>query len=213
MDRRLFVAGLMLAASPLAITHTAAQPAPMPPGGMPAPQYLAAAGRGGMFLEETARDAYEKTRDPRVKRFARAEVVEQVGLTDKLSARAPMMAGAPGASPPGGVVGGLVAAPFVVAGAAVGTVGAVVGAPAAMTSDAQKAETIARLRGTPPGPSYDALFVQAQLMGHQEALAIHGTYAQSGDDPALRRIARGALPLIRQHIATLSRMQGAAPQG
>ena len=212
MYRRQFIAGLMLATSPLAITQTVAQPAP-PPGAIPAPTYLAMAAKGGMLLEETARDAFNKSQDPRVKKFSRAEVVEQVNLTDKLMARTPpgLMAGAAGGIGPGGVVGGLVAAPFVVAGAAVGAAGSLVGlggAPVPMTSDAQKADMIARIQSTAPGPQYDALFVQAQLMGHQEAYAIHSSYAQSGDDPALRRVARGALPLIRLHISQLSRMQG-----
>jgi predicted outer membrane protein len=218
MHRRQFIAGLMLATAPMAITRTAvAQPAPA--GTIPASQYLAMASSGGMFLEETSRDAFEKTQNPGVKRFARAEVVEQVNLTDKLSARAggvPQAGMAPGT--PGGPVGGLVAAPFVAAGTIVGgtagAVGTVLGVPpAAMTSDAQKAEMAGRLRAMPGGPDYDALYVQAQLMGHQESLALHGAYAQSGDDPGLRRVARSALPLIRLHISQLSRMQGGRGRG
>jgi predicted outer membrane protein len=210
MYRRQFIAGLMLATSPLAITHTVAQPVGAP-GAIPAPVYLSMAAKGGMLLEETARDAFNKTQEPRVKKFARAEVVEQVNLTDKLTANVPpgLMAGA-GAAPGGGLVGGLVAAPFMVAGAAVGAAGTLLGLggqPVPMTSDAQKADMIARIQSTAPGPQYDALFVQTQLMGHHEAYAVHSNYAQSGDDPALRRVARGALPLLRLHIAQLTRMQ------
>jgi predicted outer membrane protein len=219
MYRRQFLAGLLLATSPLAITHTVAQPAPAP-GAIPAPMYLAMAAKGGMLLEETARDAYAKTQDPRVKKFSRAEVVEQVTLTDKLSASTPpgLMAGAAAGMPPGGLVGGLVAAPFMVAGAAAGAAGTLLGMggqPVPMTSDAQKADMIARIQSTAAGPQNDALFVQTQLMGHHEAYAIHSNYAQNGDDPALRRVARGALPLLRLHIAQLTRMQGMAggPQG
>ncbi|AMB46974.1 hypothetical protein Y590_18705 [Methylobacterium sp. AMS5] len=51
----------------------------------------------------------------------------------------------------------------------------------------------------PPGPEYDAMFVNASLQGHQEADPIHGSYAQAGDDPALRCIAAGALPLPAAH--------------
>ena len=103
MYRRQFIAGLMLATSPLAITHTVAQPAPAP-GAIPAPMYLSMAAKGGMMLEETARDAFNKTQDPRVKKFSRAEVLEQVNLTDKLSANTPpgLMAGAAGGMAPGG---------------------------------------------------------------------------------------------------------------
>jgi predicted outer membrane protein len=210
MDRRQFAMGLLFATAPMAITRTAvAQPAPA--GAIPAREYLAMASRGGMLLEETARSAFDKTQNPRVKRFSRAEVVEQVNLTDRLSAASGMAAaGVPMAAgaPPGGLVGGLVEAPFVATGAVVGAAGSVLGvAPAAMTSDAQKAHIVAQIQSMPGGPEFDATFVQVQLTGHQEAYAIHSSYAQSGDDPALRRVARSALPLLRLHIAQLTRMQ------
>jgi predicted outer membrane protein len=215
MHRRQFIAGLMLATAPMAITRTAVAQ-PVPAGTIPATQYLAMASSGGMFLEETSRDAFAKTQNPGVRRFARAEVLEQVNLTDKLNARA---GGAPMAGmAPGGPVGAVVAAPFAVAGAVVGgtagAAGAVLGLPpGAMTSDAQKAEMAGRLRAMAAGAEYDAMYLQAQLMGHQEAMAIHGSYAQSGDDPGLRRVARSALPLIRLHLSQLNRMQGGGRRG
>jgi hypothetical protein len=160
-----------------------------------------------MFLEETARTAFDKTQDPRLKKFSRAEVVEQVNLSDKLNRSAGSMAPMAGAAP-GGIVGGVVAAPFSVAGAAVGVAGAAVGLNGApMSSDAQKAQMITQLQAMPAGPEFDATFVQASLMGHEEAYQVHGTYARSGDDPELRRVARGALPLIRLHISQLKRIQ------
>jgi len=76
-----------------------------------------------------------------------------------------------------------------------------------MTSDEQKAQIQAQLSGMQGGPQYDAAFVNASLQGHREAMMIHGSYAESGEDPALRRIAQGALPLIRLHISQLSQMQ------
>lgn len=210
MNRRQFAASLLVAASPLALTRPVGAQTRAAAGAMPAPQYFAMASKGGMFLEETARTAFDKTQNPSVKRFARAEVVEQVGLTDKMTARGgPAMGMA--AMPPGGVVGGLVAAPFAVAGAAVGTAGAVaggvLGAAPAMTTDAQKAQMISQLQAMPAGPNFDATFVRAQIMGHEEALQIHGSYAQAGDDPELRRVARSAVPLIRLHLSQLRRME------
>jgi predicted outer membrane protein len=217
MDRRQFTAGLLLAAAPMALTRTAVAQTAAAPGAIPAPQYLAMANAGGMFLEQTARTAFDKTQDPRIKRFSRAEVVEQVSLGDRLTTTSQAegitpVAAMPGAAP-GGFVGGLVAAPFAITGAAVGAAGNVVGGalgagPVPMTTPDQKAQMAAQLQSLPPGPQYDASFVQAQLMGHQEAYALHSSYAQNGDDPALRRIARGALPLLRLHISQLTRMQG-----
>jgi predicted outer membrane protein len=216
MHRRDFLTTLLTATAALAVTRTAlAQPAPA--GAMPAPVYLAMATKGGLFLENTARDAHAKTHNPRVKAFSRAEVTEQVNLARKLDpylgAGAPM-AGAPAG--PAGLVGGLVEAPLAVAGgvagATVGAVGGVLGVPGGrgpggMTTDEQKAQILSQLSGMQPGPEYDAMFVNASLQGHQEALNIHGSYAQAGDDPGLRRIAAGAIPLIQRHIAQLSRMQ------
>jgi hypothetical protein len=214
MHRREFLATMLTATAALAVTRTAiAQP--IPPGALPTPVYLNMATKGGLFLENTARDANAKSGNARIKKFSRAEVVEQVSLANKIDSYtgggAPVAAGGPPG--PGGLVGGLVAAPLAVAGgvagATVGAVGGALGAPqgGGMTTDEQKAQILSQLSGLQPGPQYDATFVSASLQGHREALAIHGSYAESGEDPGLRRIARGALPLIHLHISQLSRMQ------
>ncbi|WP_244937361.1 twin-arginine translocation signal domain-containing protein, partial [Methylobacterium crusticola] len=66
MHRRDFLVGLASATAALAITRTAvAQPTPA--GAIPTPVYLAMATKGGVFLENTARDAFAKTGNPRVK--------------------------------------------------------------------------------------------------------------------------------------------------
>ncbi|MBE7196435.1 MAG: DUF4142 domain-containing protein [Parafilimonas terrae] len=214
MHRREVLTAMLGATAALAITRTAVAQV-TPAGAIPSSVYLQMATSGGMFLENTARDAHEKTRNPAVKKFSRAEVIEQVALSRKLGAYtggAPMAAATAG---PGGLIGGLVAAPVAVAGAAVGTAAGVAGGalgiappPGGMTTDAQKAQILSQLTAMPPGPQYDATFVANSLQGHQEALTIHGSYAQSGEDPGLRRIARSALPLINLHISQLSRMQG-----
>lgn len=216
MHRRDILTTMLGATAALAITRTAVAQV-TPAGAIPSSVYLQMATTGGLFLENTARDAHEKTTNPAVKKFSRAEVIEQVNLSRKLGAYtggAPMAAAPAG---PGGLIGGLVAAPVAVAGAAVGTAAGVAGGalgiatpPSGMTTDAQKAQILSQLTAMPPGPQYDATFVANSLQGHQEALAIHGAYAQSGEDPGLRRVARGALPLINLHISQLSRMQGRA---
>jgi predicted outer membrane protein len=216
MHRRDILTTMLGATAALAITRTAVAQV-TPAGAIPSSVYLQMATTGGLFLENTARDAHEKTTNPAVKKFSRAEVIEQVNLSRKLGAYtggAPMAAAPAG---PGGLIGGLVAAPVAVAGAAVGTAAGVAGGalgiappPSGMTTDAQKAQILSQLTAMPPGPQYDATFVANSLQGHQEALAIQGAYAQSGEDPGLRRVARGALPLINLHISQLSRMQGRA---
>ncbi len=212
MNRRQFALSLLATTSAMAITETAFAQAPSP---VPAAEYFTKALKGGQLLEETARTAYEKTGDPRIKTFARAEVVEQVKLADKLNVttdrqgieatRGPGLPGAPGT---GGVVGAVAAVPLAVAGGAVRTTTGLFGLGGApMTTDGQKAEMIQALKAMPAGPAFDARFVEVSLMGHREAFEIHDTYARVGGDPALRSIARGALPLIRLHITTLTRLQ------
>ncbi len=229
--KRTLIAGLLLAAAPLAFAPAAqaqssrmtSQQA-MPVLQLTTPQYVAMAAKGGTFLEEASRIAFEKSQNPQVRRFARSEVVEQVQVAEVLGANADFATASTGA-PAGGlfgspvgstlggaVVGGLVGGPL---GAAVGAgIGATTGGLTAsggsapmMTSDAQKAQMLAQLQSLPAGPEFDALYVQAQIMGHQEAFAVHGGYAQTGDDPQLRRLAANTTRNIQLHLSQLSRIQ------
>ena len=169
MHRRGLLTTMLGATAALAVTRTALAQV-TPAGAIPTGTYLQMATSGGLFLENTARDAHAKTANPGVKKFARAEVVEQVNLARKISAYtggAPMP-GPAAAAGPGGLIGGLVAAPVAVAGTAVTAAGSVVGgvaggvlggpAPAqGMTTDAQKAQILAQLSAMPPGPQYLSL--------------------------------------------------------
>ncbi len=230
--KRTLIAGLMLAAAPLAAAPAAQAQSSrmmsqqsMPVLQLTTPQYVAMAAKGGTFLEEASRIAYEKSQNPQVRRFARSEVVEQVRVAEVLGANsdfATASTGAPagglfgspvGSTLGGAVVGGLVGGPVGAAvgagiGATTGSVSASRGASAPMmTSDAQKAQMLAQLQSLPAGPEFDALYVQAQIMGHQEAFAVHGGYAQTGDDPQLRRLAATTTRNIQLHLSQLSRIQ------
>jgi predicted outer membrane protein len=231
--KRTLIAGLMLAAAPLAFAPAAqaqssrmSSQQAMPVMQLTTPQYVAMAAKGGTFLEEASRIAYEKSQNAQVRRFARSEVVEQVRVAEVLGANADFATastGAPaggvlgspvGSTVGGAVLGGLVGGPV---GAAVGAgIGATSGGLSAsgssssapmMTSDAQKAQMLAQLQSLPAGPEFDALYVQSQIMGHQEAFAVHGGYAQTGDDPQLRRLASNTTRNIRLHLSQLSRIQ------
>jgi putative membrane protein len=58
------------------------------------------------------------------------------------------------------------------------------------------------------GPQFDRLYARMQVMAHQEALALHGGYAQAGTDPALRAFAGQVTPHIRHHLAVARRLPG-----
>ena len=69
--------------------------------------------------------------------------------------------------------------------------------PPALTPD--KAQMISSLQSA-AGASFDQLYLQHQLMGHQEALALHSSYAAGGDDSNLKQVAQKAVPVVRGHL-------------
>ena len=190
MKRRDFLAGLIVATAPLALTRTAVAQAPAPAGAMPTPLYVSMLSRGGQFLEESSRVAFDRSEVPAVRRFARAEVVEQVQLAGDLSANA----GVATAAVPGAAMGmGMTAGAMMMGGRPI-------------TTDAQRAAMLAQMQAL-QGPQFNATYVRAQITGHEDALALNSSYSASGDDPALRRIAGRAAGLNRLHLSQLARIQ------
>jgi len=58
------------------------------------------------------------------------------------------------------------------------------------------------------GPmQFDGVYLQQQVMAHQQALALQQDYAASGDTPQLRAAAAGAVPLVQQHLGEAQSMQ------
>lgn len=53
---------------------------------------------------------------------------------------------------------------------------------------------------------FDGVYHQQQVLSHEQALALHGNYAQRGDNPALRGVAFAAVPVVRGHLDHLRRM-------
>jgi predicted outer membrane protein len=122
----------------------------------------------------------------------------------------------------GAGVGALVGGPV---GAAVGAgIGATTGSAAGAASDVQATGSVTPIRlGVPlspektamlnqlastSGPQFDRLYGQAQRMSHQEALALHSTYAQAGNDPSLRQFAASVVPHIEHHLEDSQRLPG-----
>ncbi len=57
------------------------------------------------------------------------------------------------------------------------------------------------------GPSFDRMYVQGQIMGHQELFALNSAYAQSGFDTQGRSVATLAVASIQTHLTILSRLR------
>ena len=58
---------------------------------------------------------------------------------------------------------------------------------------------IGQLHAATPA-AIDRLYLQQQVPAHQQALALQSGYARSGDTPALRQTAQGAVPIIQSHL-------------
>ncbi|WP_300974322.1 DUF4142 domain-containing protein [Sphingomonas sp. LHG3406-1] len=58
---------------------------------------------------------------------------------------------------------------------------------------------IGQLHAAAPA-AIDRLYLQQQVPAHQQALTLQTGYARSGDTPALRQTAQGAVPIIQSHL-------------
>jgi putative membrane protein len=66
---------------------------------------------------------------------------------------------------------------------------------------------IQQLQGTPPGPRFDRAYVEGQIAGHEELLALNSAYAQNGSDSRGRAVATVAVPSIQTHLSILSKLR------
>lgn len=74
--------------------------------------------------------------------------------------------------------------------------------PSPSMMDSQKQQMVQQLNGL-RGTEFDRMYVQGQIMGHQELLRLHQTMAQSGSRPEERMLATVAVPAIKSHLAML----------
>ena len=57
------------------------------------------------------------------------------------------------------------------------------------------------------GKDFDRAYDQAQLEGHQKAVALFEQYAQGGDNPQLKTWAAKTLPHLKQHLAMAQKLK------
>ncbi|MGA0608496.1 DUF4142 domain-containing protein [Phenylobacterium sp. VNQ135] len=53
---------------------------------------------------------------------------------------------------------------------------------------------------------FDHMYLDQQRMAHQESVALHKGYAENGDNPQLRSVAMGGLPMVERHLKMLGRI-------
>src|SRR3954453_16443037 len=76
------------------------------------------------------------------------------------------------------------------------------GIPAPPTLDARRQAIVDRL-GTLSGARFDAAWLRVQLAAHQQALALNLLAAIRGENPAIRTLGQGALPIVAKHYGEL----------
>lgn len=81
-------------------------------------------------------------------------------------------------------------------------------APPPAVLQADKRDMITQLLEAAPA-DFDRVYLTQQVPAHEQALALHTTYARNGDTPQLRAAAVGAVPFVSRHLAEARRMLGA----
>lgn len=81
--------------------------------------------------------------------------------------------------------------------------GAGVMAPPPVLSSAQMGQ-VGQLMSS--GANFDRVYLEHQVPAHEMALAMQQGYAATGDTPALRQAAAGAVPKIQAHLAMAQRL-------
>lgn len=216
MKKYLALAALAVSISAPAVAQT-----------MDSQTYRAMAMQSDAFEIASSRLALERSRNSAVRSYAQ-QMIRDHGMTSEAlnggravySATGEMVPGAVSGTLAGAGIGALVGGPV---GAAVGAgIGATAGAATSrdvqatgaispmqlpVQLDAQKSAMLNQLAST-SGPQFDRLYGQSQRMAHQEALALHQTYAQTGTDPTLRQFAASVVPHIEHHAMEARRLPG-----
>ncbi len=58
------------------------------------------------------------------------------------------------------------------------------------------------------GQEFDRTYVEDQIKGHKQAVSLLETYAQGGDNEALRKLASNLLPTIKEHLRLAEGLRG-----
>lgn len=68
-----------------------------------------------------------------------------------------------------------------------------------------------QLRSAGSGPNFDMAYRQAQIDAHNQAITLMQNYSASGDVPALRSAAAGAIPMMQMHLQQAQMLNVAPP--
>jgi putative membrane protein len=69
------------------------------------------------------------------------------------------------------------------------------------------AALVHQLEATASGGVFDRMYVQGQIRGHRELLALNTSYLRMGSNPQEQQVAQMSLPIIQRHLAVLSNLR------
>jgi putative membrane protein len=69
------------------------------------------------------------------------------------------------------------------------------------------ASLLRQLEDTPSGGAFDRMYVQGQIRGHRELLALNSSYLRTGSNAHEQQVAQMSVPIIQQHLAVLSSLR------
>lgn len=52
-----------------------------------------------------------------------------------------------------------------------------------------------------PDDAFDRTYLDQQVLAHEETVSLMESYAEGGDNPQLRSVAQGSLPVVERHLA------------
>ena len=78
--------------------------------------------------------------------------------------------------------------------------------PGAVSLDDKHKAMLQKLQAA-KGAEFDKMYIEGQIKGHEELMAIHKDYARSGKDEMARGASTVAVPAIETHLAMLKTIQ------
>lgn len=79
-------------------------------------------------------------------------------------------------------------------------------APPPRELDARRKSMIGHLEEA-PDDAFDATYLDQQVLAHEETVTLMSTYAESGDNPQLRSVAMGTLPVVERHLVKVKELR------
>lgn len=77
--------------------------------------------------------------------------------------------------------------------------------------DAKHREALDQLRGL-SGTEFDKKYLDVQIKGHEEALQLHQSYAENGDNKALKDAATDIVKVMERHLKEIRALSGTPRQ-